>query len=511
MKDLRIFISYSHEDSPVATALSNLLQQAFGPSCEIFLDRSAISFGTEIKSAIVEALDRADVLIAIMTGGQPASALSWPAWEISRFCAGWDPKFRDAALHGTKEPNDVIGRSFVISNSKIKLGPEWGKRNIILGISEQLLSSNIDGPGTPKGLMANSEVLDFMKRLESMVNCERDYEHFFRERNKSLPELVADFKGAAYQALRTRIRGVSKPSKQLVVRYSTGPGDHADTLPESARVFSIGGASDIMGQPETDAQVFITAADGTPGSERYETTWHRFKEAVLKHRHGAYWCGVIEQAVIGAKQQGARHDPNLVLVSADDVRYRVIATTVTTFFNGDAEVSLYLIPGLKRRDRGDEETTRLLNCLVLVCRFRFAFLERSSTFYWRNFESARDPLRSIARDLIMELDYLNSEAAHANLEKPGAYEGLVTGQDLTQMIHNWREIDCSLRNACNAVIQPLQAEVNETELRTSIVAQLKRLFEQVKPFNSLLGAALARRMAEIFNAENGRIEGTAVR
>jgi hypothetical protein len=508
MKDLSIFISYSNEDSSIATALSNLLQQAFGPSCETFLDKYAISFGSEIKDSVLQALDRADVLIAIIAGAQPTSALSWPASEITRFSAGWDPKFQGARLHGNKVSGDLIGRVFIIYNGHLSFGPESGKRPVQLGISEQLLSDYNEKPNDITGirgsLMANSEVQDLMTQLESLVSSEQDYEEFFSHRTKTLVDLVTDFKFAAYQALKRRIRGISKPSRQLIVHYTPDSSEHNDSLPENAKVLSIGGASDIFGKHEDDTQLFTKTSDTTPGAERYETSWRKFKDSLLENkRHGAYWCGVLEQAVIGAKRQGAKLDPNLILTSADNERYRVIATTVTTFFDGDAEVSLYLIPGLKRRDRGDQETTRLLNGLTLVCRFRFAFLEKASTYYWRNFESASEALRTKVKDLLMELDYLKSEAAHADLEKPGNYENLVSNEELTQMSKRWKTLEFALRETCNAAIQGSDKPSDESSLTQQVVAHLKTLFEQVKPFNDLLGAAIAKKLWQIFGGNDG--------
>lgn len=505
MKKLRPFISYSAEDLPVALELLNLLRNALGPNCDPYLDRKGIAFGAEIKTDIVEALDRADVLIAVMAGAQPASALSWPAWEISRFSAGWDPVFRGAKIHET-EANETIGKVVVITNGNIALGPEWGKRNVVLGITDQLLLDNKEKPGDVAAirskLMANSQVLEYMRKLESLVSSEQEYHEFIKNRDKTLDELVADFKWNAYQELKRRIRGISKPTKQLIVRFAPGVSE-AESLPDDAKVFSIGGASEIFGKSEEDEQLFIKFSDSALGSERYEANWRKFKEAVLDNKYGAYWCGILEQAVVGAKKRGAKLDPNLVIVSVNEQRYRVIATTVTTYFNGDAEVSLYLIPGLQRHERGDEETTRLLNCLTLTCRFRFAFLEGTSTYYWRNFENASDPLWTRVKDLLMELDYLKTEASQANLEKPGVYEEFITSDQLTRMITIWKDVNSALRTACNAVLETSRDRGEEAKLSKEIVVQLKRIFDEVKPFNSLLGAALAKRLREIFESDIG--------
>jgi hypothetical protein len=83
---------------------------------------------------------------------------------------------------------------------------------------------------------------------------------------------------------------------------------------------------------------FRSAYGHTPLSIEEEIPWKRY---------GAYWRHVIEQAVLGAKKGGAALDANLVLVADNEQRHRVVATTVTTFFNNDCEVSLYLIEALQ--------------------------------------------------------------------------------------------------------------------------------------------------------------------
>src|ERR1017187_3793873 len=123
MKDLRIFISYSHDDAGIAVPLSNLLQTAFGPVLvEAFVDRSCISFGQSIKISVHEALERADVLIAVLAGAQPASTLSWPAFEIGTFLAFWDDKHYKQGPHRNREKSGVLGQVFTLVNPRDGLG-----------------------------------------------------------------------------------------------------------------------------------------------------------------------------------------------------------------------------------------------------------------------------------------------------------------------------------------------------------------------------------------------------
>jgi hypothetical protein len=376
-----------------------------------------------------------------------------------------------------------------------------------LGISEALLA----GPENAntiaafrKAAMANNELLRFMQDIEDLVRNEPDYDQFFRQRDATLPELVADFKVRAFLELKRRVRSILKPSKQLIVRYRAAvPGNCGLELPDDAKIASVGGASEVFGKRESDVTLFEKIAGAPPGSARYETTWGAFKTSVKDYPYGAYWCGVIEQAVIGATTGGTEVDPNLVLISSGDQRYRIIATTVTTYFNNDVEVSLYLIEGLQRRDYGDAETSSLLNLLTSLCRFRFAFLEPASPYYWQNFAVSLTSPPARAKDLLMELDYLRSERIHAGHNMPGVWSSLIDTDQLTQTMKVYMAADLEVRTACNQIIGQRVVGADANGLVAQITTQLKRIFDEVGPFNNLACIALAKRLQILFGRNGG--------
>lgn len=497
---LNIFISYSHDDGHIATSLSNLLQAAFGPALtEVFLDKSGISFGSSIKASVMGALKRADLLITVLAGAQPVSALSWPGFEIGTFLAFWEDEHFKQGPHKDKEKGRIVGRVCILSNGTPALGPEQGQRPVNLGIAEHLLSEASSGEklnqARKTAAVANGELLQFLREIDEQISNDPDYVRFKENRNNSLADLARAFKEETFDVLRNRVRDRSKPTRQLIVRHR-GPGS---SLAEDAKIISVAGASEVFGKAEGDPRLFRKTDECLPGSERYETTWEAFKAAVNDNPYGDYWCGVIEQAAICAATAGAELDSNLVLISSRGQRFRIIATTVTTYFNNDSEVSLYLIEALQRPDRGDADTSILLNCLTIICRFRFAFLEGASHFYWRNF--GRSPLGP--RDLLMELDYLKSESIRANIEQPGAWERFVkNSEELTEMMRIWNEVDTELRRSCNVAIR--QREAVQSAANEVIIAQLKRISDEVRPFNTRLGAAIAK---ELVNAFEGKAKG----
>ena len=506
MKELRIFISYSHDDEGIAGPLSNLLQAAFGPVLvEAFLDKSAISFGASIKKSVLEALERADLLMAVIAGARPASTLSWPAFEIGTFSAFWEDKHYKQGPHKDRDKAALIGQVIAVVNhgretterEKDASGPLQGQRHVDLGISEKWLSAGDDQETLTKARNAasfeNDELLTFLRDIEQMVKLEPDYIQYAKGRNKGLPDLVRDFKIEVFEVLRNRVRDTSKPTKQLLVRTKVG----LSSLPNDAKLLSVAGGCEVFGKNEGDPRLFKRTECAVPGSERYEAEWGAFADSVKDNPYGAYWCRVIEQVATSAISAAADLDPNLVLISNRGQRYRIIPTTITAYYNNYVEVSLYLIEALQRQERGDTETSKLLNLLILVCRFRFAFFEGTSPYYWRNFESRP----ANPRDLLMELDYLRSEATNANIDKPGAYEGFMPEQKLSDAMRIWKEIELGLRNACNMALMQPDNVSKRAEINANISAQLKRIYEEIKPFNALLGVAVSDQLLNVFKRD----------
>jgi hypothetical protein len=347
---LRIFISYTHDDQKIASELEGLFNGALGPAVHVFRDETSIGYGGDIRDAILEELEKADVLIALIAGGQPASALSWVGWEMGTFEAVW--RRRQEAKDPRVDPSEesVVGRVVVLCDGETSLGPQSGRKTVKLGIPSTIMSeppTNEDWKRFRGEARGHTELQDLVRKMETLVEDGR-YQQFLHDRQKGIDILVTDFKEHAFKALRGRVRHVSKPTKQLVIRFGVAVHQNMDTsLPGEARLIFSGLASAVFGLQQDDPRLFRKVEEPPIGFERYETTWGAFKEELRNHRYGAYWLDIIEQAVLGAKKGGASLDANLVLVADNKQRHRVVTTTVTTFFNNDCEVSLYLIEALQ--------------------------------------------------------------------------------------------------------------------------------------------------------------------
>ena len=81
-KQLRIFISYAHEDLPIAAAVSKCLRNALGNVFAVInIDRSFLEAGSDFRVQIISRLEESDVFISLYSGLDK----QWPAWEIGYF------------------------------------------------------------------------------------------------------------------------------------------------------------------------------------------------------------------------------------------------------------------------------------------------------------------------------------------------------------------------------------------------------------------------------------------
>ena len=361
MDEITVFISYTRDDERIALGLETLFNSALGPAVHVFRDETRISSGADIRDAILKGLQKADVLIALNAGGQPASALSWVGWEIGTFealCRSRE-EAKDPRVHPPED--SVVGRVVVLYNAETlcngetSLGPQSGRKAVGLGIPIIQMSepaTDEDWERFHGDARSHTELQRLVQTMERLVK-DGKHKEWFQRRQQGIDTLVIDFKEIAFQALKGRVKDVTKPTKQLLVRFGLAVHQDVDTgLPGAATLTFCGRTTGIFGLQQNHPNLSRTVDEH--GVERYATTWDKFKDAVKPHRYGAYWQHVIEQVALGAKKGGDTFDAldaNLVLVADNKKPHRVVATTVTTFFNNECEVSLYLIEPLQRRPR----------------------------------------------------------------------------------------------------------------------------------------------------------------
>ena len=186
--ELRIFISYTHDDQEIASALEGLFDGALGPSVHVFRDETSIGYGDDIRDTIAGNLVEADVLVALIAGGQPASALSWVGWEMGTFETPW--RMREKAMDSQLDPSEdsVVGRVVVLCNGETSLGPQSGRKTVKLGIPTTVMSeppTKEDWERFRGEARGNTELEDLVRNMEGLVKYGAHQDWFRGARRES--------------------------------------------------------------------------------------------------------------------------------------------------------------------------------------------------------------------------------------------------------------------------------------------------------------------------------------
>ena len=493
LQKLNLFISYAHEDSTIAVAVLNMLQQTFGESlAEVFLDIEGIRLGGDIKDGIKNALKRADVLIVVSTGvGRPSH--DWTGFELGYF----------EATHADKNTDEgVRGKVITICLETSVPGAIQTRRYVPLGIRPALLERSREEFEKNLEIVKNDEFIlflgDILEATEGIKLADR------RDLLDEYKRKVKEFKAEIFRVLKGRVRRIRKPQKQFLIRYdSSALNETRQDLPGNASITGIGGALSLFGISDDDTTLFRKELDGgakaAAALNGTTISWEAFRGLVSNHPLGEFWCASLARVVISAGVQTVDVDNSQVIASHDQVhRYRLVLTTSTTFYNNEVEASLYLVEALTRRDYGWPDTTLLLKGLHIVCRFRFLFLESDSDFYHFNVKRlAAGLLPNTARQLVGELDLLYSDMLQADLHKPGSWKAFVPLDQLEKMSMVWAPIEEAIRKLCADAVRESGNHEALTRLSSELAAQLKKIEEQMTDHNVTLIKSMASKLTEL--------------
>jgi hypothetical protein len=202
--ELRVFISYTHDDKKIASELEGLFNLALGPAVHVFRDETSIAYGGDIRDTILDELEKADVLIALIAGSQPASALNWVGWEIGTFEAAW--RRREEARDPRVDPSEerVVGRVLVLCNGETSLGPQSGRKTVGLGIPITHMSeppTDEDRDRFRSEARGHTELQGLVRKMERLVEDGR-HKRWIQGRQKGIDILVIDFKENAFQGIK---------------------------------------------------------------------------------------------------------------------------------------------------------------------------------------------------------------------------------------------------------------------------------------------------------------------
>ncbi len=470
---LIIFISYVHEDSGIANALNNLINDSFGSDVTVFMDKVSIQQSENIRASIDENLTKADILAVVSTG------IDGP-----RYWAGYEIGFFQAKHQGQRPPDRPLwGKVVNFCSSGNSPGPIAEQKHVALGFDSVELEKSEKDFGAELTIADDEAVLQWLGQLFTAVKGEKLEER--RKAQDTLKANISVFWKAAFAEFKRRPKFEFKPQKQLKIRFRS-VGEHRSQLGEDAVITLLGGAHTVFGV--------------LSHSSSRSLKWREFCNELEKAESSlaTFWTGTLLRilARAGVADNLDEVSGNLIWSQNEQKLYRVILTTYTTYYDGTIEASIYIVEVIRRPDHGDPYTTRLAKGLQSTMRFRSLFLEEKGLFNYLNIALGHGELAVVAADIVAELDFLNMELVASELDTPASWKDMLTSSEIEAMAQTWRPLNEKLLESCKKAIaanEPLAVESAKSQLAST----LREIEAQVGPLNDNLLTAIASRLVDV--------------
>jgi len=466
---LKIFISYAHEDLPVATAVVKCLRTALGNVfASVNIDRSFLEAGVDFRDQIKERLKESDVFISLYTGVDK----QWPAWEIGYFEGLINDLREDRKLVPLffKKPPDTIA---YYQGLNLDVPPEHLQRSID---DFRTLNANI---GT------DHPMCKFVAGLQRVTDAHRSAAGFDlvpREAEQEPRVCVQTMMMEIFSHLRTTVEATFKPQKQILIKTTDG---------------ALKGSG---GELPADAML-VPVGDGDPmsifGIANAEREWGAFLRDLRNDEHVESWRGAIVSVVTSSLDNRINVDNSQLIISASGEKaYRVILTSALKYYDGKREFNLYFVETLPRGAYGDRHTTLLLKVLEFACRVRFMFFEKGSEFSSSSVGiTQNNAMRALAAKLIRELNLLRKDAREAGLDQPSILLELVDDNDgYITHVQASQPIEHNLRSVAARILECRNDEDLPAELKENLVRALRDLENNTDEFNGRLIQEMTRKL-----------------
>jgi hypothetical protein len=456
---LRLFISYAHEDLPIATAVAKCLRTALGNVFAIVnIDRSFLEAGIDFREQIKARLEESDVFISLYTGLDK----QWPAWEIGYF-------------EGLTNHRQVDRRLVPIFFKKPPPAIAY-YQGLDLDVPPEHLQCTIDDFKRLNTTIGKDHPMcRFVAELQEVTDQYRTAAGFQmapRETEQEPIVCVQTMMVEIFNHLRTTVEATFKPQKQIVIRTTDLSLKNSEgELPRDASMIPVG-AGDPM-------SIF--------GLTNVERTWEKFLSEVGVDEHLESWRGAIVSVITSSLDNRINVDNSQIIVSASaEKAYRVILTSALKYYDGKREFNLYFVETLPRGSYGDRHTTLLLKALEFACRFRFMFFERGSEFSSTSVGiTPNNALRTVAAKLVRELNLLKKDAREAGLDQPAVWLELVGNcEHFVATVQAYQPTDKDIRSAASRILESRGNDEAIGELKAQLVAALQDLEEKTADNNA---------------------------
>jgi hypothetical protein len=345
---VNVFISYSHDDFPIAQALWQEIAAIDQAAFDVFLDAQAIELGGDWKAEIASAVKNADIFIAVYTGDQK-HVFDYCGFEVGLFTASERDgmKRRMFCIYDTRDPPTILA-----GLQGVQIRYDAG---------EKLLKST-------DGWMSDA----FAPRMKAVFAlC---YKLYAERREGRLQDQSETKAREIIQAFYANKGDEVIDERPLHERISiTLPAvtdwDTMTGIPPTSRVLGAISSFTLLGIPSAIPQRLKEY-------DIYALDWKDLAEILTKRAGNVVpWIRYVEASIIAQLKAGATQPPPLSFIGEDLKPYRPIIGRFKVFRNGTRRYYVSLIPTLERLFPGRDETSFPLIGLIFAARFWFKFGE----------------------------------------------------------------------------------------------------------------------------------------
>ena len=387
---LSIFISYPSENHRIAQAIEEALLQFDRSRFDVFLDRSNLVDGRELRASIVEALERADYFVGI---GPEAnrSNFSWCGFELGYFLATRKEKAKNVLAIYNK---DIPGQFNEFKNVQVvsleqKHRSELGPR--VYDVDQCDLFRFFNGLSEEVG------------RRFPPDRPARYFEDARAWAESSAKEVTESY----FSTLQEWVKSTWFPQKRIEVRTGSEPFWERELprIPAQAAVIleptTCGVLDYAVSQEETNVSM----------------TWLEFQAMVRRKTGGLVFTSMIEEVVMSALPNNAEALNDHFFSAPDEKSYRILLVMHKLYGNGNREFVFNLVETLRPiAGEGDKHTSIITAAIMLASKYRFLFLEGDSRYGAGRIAQLTGGNSTIAvRQMLKDMDRVHAEGTKEGL------------------------------------------------------------------------------------------------
>lgn len=452
----RIFISYTNEDSALASAIHRCLTNAF-LQADLRVDlMKEFRPGTEWRAEIDDSLSNADLLLLVYTG-QLKPSHSWTGYEVGFFSS----EIKKRRTRFPDVPREIVPINFLRAReatTEIIEGIEFSAAEVtrpditlsqLAENSDRFLASITQGQQGDAG----DQLFRLLQKIADSVEIcthrpTRDKER--EQRDGRIQGEVTKLYKELHSILRHRPKDDTGLQNKIIVSLTSEDSAALEKADFNATIEFQNQAQDVFHLSDS----FVSNHEGK------RMTWADFQAAVLARNESqlaSLWLANLKE-LVRTTSTSQFVDNDLLIPSWDQSKtYRAVVTRRVRFFSGRVDIHIYLFELFKREDYGDRRTSIYLNAVAIACRYRSLFLEPKSQFSPQWMKPYRgNKLRNQVMKMLRELDLIHQDSVRTGLNSAeGLAEiyGIEGVELLSQSSGDWVEAERLLREKAALLIQ----------------------------------------------------------